>query len=92
MDNNRKFRFKLASHLGMTVNELEERMTHKELLEWQEYALEEPLMSDRTEMMLAQVISSLSSIPAFEAMITLSDKDKATERQKALIAKIKATG
>ena len=88
MDSKRKFRFKLAGHLGMTVSELETRMHVIELEEWYEYSLEEPLISDRLELMLAQVISSLAGIPSFEAMITLSEDDKKRERQRQLNLKI----
>jgi len=89
MDSNRLFKFKLASHLGMTVKELEDRMTMNEFNEWLEYASLEPLLPDRLEMMLAQVVSSMAGIPAFEAMISLSDNDKEAQRQTALNNKIR---
>ena len=76
MDSKRKFKFKLAGHLGMTVKELEQRMTYKELNEWIEYAKDEPLIADRLEMMLAQVVSTASGKPAFEHLVSLSNEDK----------------
>lgn len=81
MDKKRKFKFKLAGHLGMTVSQLENTMSHKEFMEWQEYAIQEPLLSDRVELMLAQLTSTLIRVnggkaTANDMMITLTKEDK----------------
>lgn len=76
MDSNRKFKFKLASHLGMTVRELEKTMLNKEFVEWQEYAKEEPLLADRVEMMLAQVASTQSGKSPIEHMVSIANETK----------------
>ena len=81
MDKKRKFKFKLAGHLGMTVSELEARMTHNEFMEWQKYAQEEPFLADRNEMMIAQLTSALLRVNGGKStpndlMVTLSKEDK----------------
>ena len=91
MDKRRKFRFKLAGHLGKTVAQLEEEMTYNEFNEWYEYSLEEQLIADRLEMKLAQVVSSMAGISPVEAMVSLSKEDKDAQAQKDLHAKIKAS-
>lgn len=84
MDYKRKFRFKLAGHLGMTVRELEQRMTIKEFNEWFEYSQDEPLMADRLEMMMAQLASLQSGKPSFEHLVSLNDETKKSLKQKKL--------
>lgn len=81
MDKKRKFKFKLASHLGMTVSELENRMTHNEFMEWIEYSESEPLLNDRIELMLAQLTSTLIRVnggkaTANDLLVTLTKEDK----------------
>ena len=81
MDKKRRFKFKLASHLGMTVSELENRMSQKEFIEWQEYLALEPTTSDRNEFMIAQLTSALIRVnggkaTAHDLMISLSKEDK----------------
>lgn len=56
MTDERRFLFKLASHLGYkTVSELENTMTAKELNEWKQYYIIEPFFGDRIENMIANI-------------------------------------
>ena len=82
-----RFSFKLASHLGMTVSELDERMTAREFYQWMEYSNIEPLMSDRIEIMVAQLTSLMYNVNAkkskdtMEFLISLSEDDKKSHKQ-----------
>lgn len=83
-----RFSFKLAGHLGMTVSELEETMTAREFYQWIEYAEIEPLLSDRMEIMLAQLTSLMYNVNSkkakgtMEFLISFSEDDKKLHKQK----------
>jgi hypothetical protein len=49
MDEARRFRFRLALTLGMTVAELEAKMSVKELDEWAQYYALEPFGEERAD-------------------------------------------
>lgn len=56
----RRFTFRLAAHLGMTVSELLERTTSRELAEWQAFEqIEGPLGGLRGDVHAAMVCSAI---------------------------------
>lgn len=103
MERNRKFLFKLCSHLGYkSVAELENSLSSKELYEWYEYYQEEQFMADRLEVMLATLTAitynahggkDLSSI---DFMISVSkelkENIKAKEKQKKIFEALDSFG
>ncbi len=94
----RKFLFKLCSHLGYkTVAELEHTMSYKELLEWIEYSKEEPLLPDRVELQLARLTEILyrtnvseTDLTAVDFMPSISDEIKDESREKVKQERLKA--
>lgn len=84
MDFRTKFKFKLASHLGMTVRHLEQTMLNSEFVQWFEYAKNEPLLPDRIELMLAQVASIQSGKPSIDFMVSVSQDDKKIIKHKQM--------
>ena len=72
----------------MTVKQLEDTMLKREYAEWKEYAAKEPLISDRLELMLGKVISSLSGLPPYEVMVTTTEYDKEVFKNTAIVSKI----
>lgn len=93
-DDEVRFRFKLASHLGV-VNPfwLDYLLSDSELRAWAEYLQLEPVMSDRIEVQLAVIASMIHSYlsknplgyEAFKISSTVSRKtDKKAEFEKRL--------
>ena len=52
----RRFLFKLAGHLGMTVRQVSEEMSADELMEWQAYDRLDPIGSYRTDINFARLM------------------------------------
>lgn len=71
----------------MTIAELDERMTAREFFQWMEYAREEPLQSDRIELMLAQLMSLTYNVNAkdtkapMDFFVSLSEEEKKAQKQ-----------
>lgn len=92
-----RFKFKLAAHLGMTLGELETRMSYKELFKWMEYHKIEPFVADRIERMLAQLTAANMSAAsgkqsfAFEYMISLTEEERAAATAEKVEHQIKTT-
>ena len=86
---NRKFLFKLCSHLGYkTVAELEQTMSYIELQEWVQYYSEERFQPDRLELQLATLseliyrTSGGKDLTAMDFMPSLSEEEKEIIRLK----------
>jgi hypothetical protein len=58
----RRFSFRLALALGMTVEEMLDRMTWAEYLEWQEYYGLEPWGEERADLRSAIVASLIANV------------------------------
>ena len=92
-DDDVRFRFKLASHLGV-VNPfwLDYLLSDNELRAWAEYLQLEPVMSDRIEVQLAVIASMVHSYlaktplgyEAFKISSTIRKVDKKAEFEKRL--------
>jgi len=95
MERNRKFLFKLASHLGYTtVAELENTMSYNEFLEWVDYYSFEPFGFDRIELQLSQITELLyrtnfeGDMTAIDFMISVSQEAKQTQKKKQVSKKV----
>lgn len=56
------FRFRLALALGMTVGELESRMSNRELHEWAEFSGLYPFMPERMDFVGGVVASTIANV------------------------------
>lgn len=56
------FRFKLALALGMTVGELERRLTAREFAEWIEFYRVHPFVTERVDLMGGIVASTIANV------------------------------
>lgn len=90
MDSQTKFMFKLAGHLSMTVGELKQRMSYKELNQWTEYYSHEPFIADRLEKMIAQLTALMAQVNGSTAstidftLTSTEDDKKAYENAKLM--------
>ena len=104
MEASRKFLFKLCVELGYkSIAELEQQMSHNELLEWVEYYSSEPFMADRIELQLATLTdviikthTSAKDVSAVDFMITVSEeqrkKQKNAEQHHKVVGQLKDFG